>query len=174
MAGPRMALWQTSGRPRDVGANLDALATVVGRAAAAGARPLVCPEMFLTGYAIGADVARLAEAADGPAARRVVEIAAAHGVGVVYGVVPTRAFENQLYVAYVNRHGPEGEFDFVGQSRLAGPDGVVRARAGHGEESLIADVDLESPRASRAANPYSRDRRPELYAALTSSSRVVG
>lgn len=40
---------------------------------------------------------------------------------VAESVVPVRAFENQMYVAYVNRVGPEGEFEFVGLSTLAKP-----------------------------------------------------
>ncbi|CAM5504952.1 Aliphatic amidase [Streptomyces glaucescens] len=39
-------------------------------------------------------------------------------------LVPVRAFENQMYVAYVNRVGAEDEFEFVGLSTLAGPDGA--------------------------------------------------
>ncbi len=41
--------------------------------------------MFLTGYAIGDGIARLAEPADGDSADAVAEIATRHGVAVVYG-----------------------------------------------------------------------------------------
>ncbi|MFG3111609.1 carbon-nitrogen hydrolase family protein [Streptomyces tendae] len=85
---------------------------------------------------------------------------------VAESVVPVRAFENQLYVAYVNRVGHEGEFEFVGLSTLAGPDGIARARAGHAEELVLGDVDPAFLAASREANPYLRDRRPGLYGAL--------
>jgi 5-aminopentanamidase len=266
MSPLRTALLQSSGRPGDVATNLRILDEAAGRAAEVGAGLLVCPEMYLTGYAIGADVRRLAEPADGPSAEAVAAIAARHGLAVLYGypergerddqvfnsaqalgadgtsllnyrkthlfgcfeqehftpgdvpvvqadlgglrigalicydvefpenvrahalagtelllvptaqmhpfqfvaesLVPVRAFENQMYVAYVNRTGPEGEFEFVGLSTLAGPDGVARARAGHGEDLVVADVDPEFLAASRAANPYLRDRRPGLYASL--------
>jgi 5-aminopentanamidase len=258
----RIALLQSSGRLCEVEGNLGELADTAREAASAAARLLICPELFLTGYAIGEEVGRLAEPADGPSAQRIASIAAEHGVAIVYGypergehgtiynaaqligadgnrlanyrkthlfgeferahftagdeplaaadldgvrvgmmicydvefpeavrthalagtdllavptaqmrpfefvadtVVPARAFESQLYVAYVNRHGPEGEFDFVGRSCLAGPDGAVRARAGYGRELLIGEVDAALLRSSRAANPYLRDRRPELY-----------
>ncbi|MFF5717224.1 carbon-nitrogen hydrolase family protein [Streptomyces buecherae] len=86
---------------------------------------------------------------------------------VAESLVPVRAFENQLYIAYVNRCGPEGEFDFVGRSCLAGPDGIARARAGQGTELVTADVDAAFLAASREANPYLRDRRPALYTALS-------
>ncbi|MFF2326425.1 MULTISPECIES: carbon-nitrogen hydrolase family protein [unclassified Streptomyces] len=260
----RTALLQSSGRPGRADENLTVLDGAAGRAADAGARLLVCPELFLTGYAIGADVPLLAEPADGPSAGAVAEIAARHGLAVLYGyperagrrifnaaqligpdgtglanyrkthlfgcfeqewftpgeepvvqaeldgvrigimicydvefpenvrahalagtdlllvptaqmhpfqfvaesVVPVRAFENQMYVAYVNRTGPEGEFEFVGLSCLAGPDGAVRARAGRGEELVTGDVDPRLLTASRAANPYLHDRRPGLYGSL--------
>ncbi|MEU6441998.1 carbon-nitrogen hydrolase family protein [Streptomyces sp. NPDC047046] len=82
---------------------------------------------------------------------------------VARSLVPVRAFESQLYVAYVNRTGPEGGFDFVGLSCLAAPDGTTPARAGAGPELLLADVDPALLAASRAANPYLADRRTDLY-----------
>ncbi|MER6915897.1 carbon-nitrogen hydrolase family protein [Streptomyces sp. NPDC000594] len=82
---------------------------------------------------------------------------------VAESLIPVRAFESQLYIAYVNRTGAEGEFEFVGLSTLAGPDGVSRVRAGRGEELVTAEVDPAFLAASREANPYLRDRRPELY-----------
>ncbi|MEV4049195.1 putative amidohydrolase [Streptomyces sp. SAI-195] len=85
---------------------------------------------------------------------------------VAESVVPVRAFENQMYVAYVNRVGHEGEFEFVGLSVLAGPDGIARARAGRVEEVVLADVDPALLAASREANPYLEDRRPGLYGSL--------
>jgi predicted amidohydrolase len=260
----RTALLQSSGRPGSTVENLKVLDEAAGRAAVAGAGLVVAPEMFLTGYAIGDDIARLAEPADGDSADAIAEIATRHGVAVAYGyperageqvynsaqlisaegirlanyrkthlfgcferdhftpgeqpvvqaelgglrvglmicydvefpenvrahaladtdlllvptaqmhpfqfvaesVVPVRAFENQMYVAYVNRTGPEGEFEFVGLSTLAGPDGVARARAGRGEELVLADADPALLAASREANPYLKDRRPGLYGSL--------
>ncbi|WP_432073918.1 carbon-nitrogen hydrolase family protein [Streptomyces wuyuanensis] len=264
----RTALLQSSGTPGDIAKNLETLDSHAARAAAAGAGLLVAPEMYLTGYAIGDDVRRLAETADGACAGAVAAIAARHGIAVVYGypergtgdraervynatqligadgtrlanyrkthlfgcfekewftpgdetvvqaelgglrigllicydvefpenvrahalagtdllavptalmnpfqfvaekLLPVRAFESQMYVAYANRTGPEGEFDFAGLSCLAGPDGIVRARAGHGEDLVIGDADPGLLAASRADNPYLRDRRPGLYGPL--------
>ncbi len=85
---------------------------------------------------------------------------------VAEAVVPVRAFENQMYIAYVNRVGQEGAFEFVGLSTLAAPDGVARARGGRGEELVVADVDPVVLAASREDNPYLRDRRPGLYRSL--------
>ncbi|WP_405874922.1 carbon-nitrogen hydrolase family protein [Streptomyces sp. NBC_00005] len=260
----RTALLQSSGRPRSVAENLKVLDAAAGRAAAAGAALLAAPEMFLTGYAIGDDIARLAEPADGDSADAIADLASRHGLAIAYGyperdgeavlnsaqlisadgdrlanyrkthlfgcferdhftpgdqpviqaelggltvglmicydvefpenvrahalagtdllvvptaqmhpfqfvaesMIPVRAFENQMYVAYVNRVGQEGEFDFVGLSALAGPDGVARARAGRGEELVFADADPAFLAASREANPYLKDRRPGLYRSL--------
>jgi 5-aminopentanamidase len=260
----RIALLQSSGRPGSVVENLKVLDEAAGRAAAAGAGLLVAPEMFLTGYAIGDDIAHLAEAADGDSADAVADLAGRHGLAVAYGyperdgetvynsaqlisadgvrlanyrkthlfgcferdhftpgdqavvqaelggltvglmicydvefpenvrahalagtgllvvptaqmhpfqfvaesMIPVRAFENQMYVAYVNRVGREGEFEFVGLSTLAGPDGVARARAGREEELVFADADPAFVAASREANPYLKDRRPGLYGSL--------
>ncbi|MFD6533564.1 carbon-nitrogen hydrolase family protein [Streptomyces sp. NPDC060184] len=265
MPSLRTALFQSSGTPGDVTANLEALDAAAARAAADGAGLLVTSELYLTGYALGDAVPRLAEPSDGPGARAVAALAARHRIAVLYGyperagelvhnatqlvgpdgtplahyqkthlfgefehtfftpgeravvqaelgglrvgllvcydvefpenvrahalagtdlllvptaqmhpfqfvaesVVPVRAFENQMYIAYVNRTGPEGEFEFVGLSCLAGPDGAVRARAGRGEELVTGDVDPGLLTASRAANPYLADRRPELYGPLS-------
>ena len=78
-------------------------------------------------------------------------------------LVPARAYESQLYIAYANRQGTEGPFDFTGLSCLAAPDGVVRARAGAGADLVTGDADPALLRASRAELPYLRDRRPALY-----------
>jgi predicted amidohydrolase len=86
---------------------------------------------------------------------------------VAESLVPVRAFESQLYIAYANRTGHEGEFEFTGLSCLAGPDGTARARAGRGEELVIGDVDPVLLGASRENNPYLRDRRPGLYGSLS-------
>jgi len=260
----RTALLQSSGRPGSVAENLKVLDAAAGRAAAAGAALLAAPEMFLTGYAIGDDIDRLAEPADGDSADAIADTAARHGLAIAYGyperdgeevfnsaqlisaggdrlanyrkthlfggferdhftpgeqpvvqaqldgltvglmicydvefpenvrahalagtdlllvptanmhpfelvaesLVPVRAWENQMYVAYANRAGQEGEFEFFGLSALAGPDGVVRARAGRGEELVLADADPALLAASREANPYLEDRRPGLYGSL--------
>ncbi|MGW7793576.1 carbon-nitrogen hydrolase family protein, partial [Streptomyces tricolor] len=85
---------------------------------------------------------------------------------VAESMIPVRAFENQMYVAYVNRVGTEGEFEFVGLSVLAGPDGVARTRAGRAEQLVLADADPAFLAASRENNPYLADRRPGLYGSL--------
>jgi len=82
-------------------------------------------------------------------------------------VVPARAFENQVFVAYADRCGTEGPFDYCGLSCVAGPDGSDLARAGRGEELVYADLDLAALQRSRAVNTHLNDRRPELYGRLS-------
>ena len=262
----RVALVQGPAETPDPDAGLAAVAEAAARAAAAGARLLVTPEMSLTGYAIGADrVAALAEPVPGPLTDRVAAIAAEHGLaiavglpvrtpagvantvvvvdsdgsllagyakahlygdvdrdafvpgdvgvvqfrldGVVVGLlvcydvefpeavrahalagtellvvptglmdpyghvgtvlVPARAYESQVFVAYTNRTGAEGEFVYCGASCVIAPDGTELARAGRGEELLVADVDPAVLTASRRVNTHLADRRPELYSTET-------
>ncbi|MET8679893.1 carbon-nitrogen hydrolase family protein [Streptomyces sp. NPDC004647] len=85
---------------------------------------------------------------------------------VAQTVLPARAWESQLYIAYANRCGREGDFHFTGLSCLAAPDGTVRARAGVADDLVVADMDPDLLKASRAENSYLGDRRPELYTSL--------
>jgi predicted amidohydrolase len=258
----RISCFQGPERADTPEGNLSRLARLAGEARGGGAQLLVAPELFLTGYFLGAEaVGRLAEPLDGPslaAARRIAsteKIALAFGFperdgGEVYNaaiaigadgavlatyrkthlfgdvdrqqfsrgeaeprifeiggfkagllicydvefpetvrslalggaelaivptalmlpfdvvartVVPARAYENQLYVAYANRCGREASFDYCGLSCVVGPDGADLARAGRGEELIFADLDRDAIHASRQLNPYLGDRRPELY-----------
>ena len=266
----RVALLQGPATPGDVAGNLALLERTARTVAGQGARLLVCPEMYLTGYDIGADaVRRLAEPADGPSAAAVSRIARDTGVAIGYGwperdgtdvynaaslvdrdgsrlatyrkthlygdvdaaafrpgaggfatarlddvrvgllicydvefpetvrslalagadlvvvptalmvpydvvartLVPARAIENQVYLAYANRVGRERDLEYCGLSVVVGPDGAELARAGTGEEVVQADVDLSSLHAVRAGSSYLTDRRPELYADLVRAGR---
>ncbi len=80
-----LALWQCpyAGTPSQALVLLDATAA---QARDQGAGLLLCPEMSLTGYQIGAaGVAALAEPADGALAQAVATIALRHGIAIVYG-----------------------------------------------------------------------------------------
>ncbi len=81
-------------------------------------------------------------------------------------MIPTRAFENQVFVAYANRCGEENGLRYIGQSCVAAPDGSVLAAAGTDTALIVADIEPGRYGASRDANTYFRDRRPELYAPL--------
>jgi predicted amidohydrolase len=77
-------------------------------------------------------------------------------------LVPARAVENQVFLAYANRCGREGDLRYCGLSCVVGPDGADLVRAGGGEELVFADLDFDSLRAARALSPYLRDRRPSF------------
>ncbi len=78
-------------------------------------------------------------------------------------IVPARAFENQVYLAYANYCGSEGQIHYCGLSCLAAPDGTDAARADRSESVIIGELDRELMAASRRINTYLDDRRPELY-----------
>ncbi|WP_027133958.1 carbon-nitrogen hydrolase family protein [Geminicoccus roseus] len=81
-------------------------------------------------------------------------------------IVPARAIENQVFIAYANHCGREGELDYCGLSCVVGPEGQDLARAGRGEEVVGAEIDLAILDRSRPLYTYLADRRPELYAPL--------
>jgi predicted amidohydrolase len=268
----RISIYQGPAEAGTVARNLDLLKARASEAASVGARLLICPEMFLTGYNIGpATAARLAEASDGRSLARAARIAQDFGIALLFGypergsdgaiyntvslidrfgatlasyrkchlfgeldramfcagsgpseavelegvrigllicydvefpetvrllslqgvdlvavptalmepfevvartLVPARAVENQIYLAYANRCGREADLRYCGSSCVVGPEGAWLARAGRGEELIVADLDLERLRASRAHNTYLGDRRPELYAPLADAARV--
>jgi predicted amidohydrolase len=264
--GMRIAIYQGPAEAGSVARNLALLETRAGEAAGRGARLMICPEMFLSGYNIGPEQAsRLAEPAEGPTLTRVAALAKGYGIALLLGyperggdgaiynavrligrdgrglanyrkchlfgdldramfragdgpsavieldgirvgllicydvefpesvrllalagadlvavptalmdpfevvvrtLVPARAVENQVFLAYANRCGREGDLRYCGLSCVVGPDGTDLVRAGRGEELVFADLDLDRLRAARTLNPYLRDRRPELYAPL--------
>lgn len=81
-------------------------------------------------------------------------------------VVPSRAMENQVFIAYSDLCGTEGKLSYEGRSVVVAPDGEGLARAGHDETLLFASIDTAAYEACRKENPYLTDRRPELYGAL--------
>ena len=268
-AGLCIALWQTTGFPGDVPANLAALETCAAAAAGAGAQILLTPECWLGGYHIGDAVPRVAETRNGPSAARIADIARHHRVAIVYGyaerdaesgalynaaqmiapdgtapahyrkahlwgayerqyyqagnvfgppvsfggfrvgllicydieypeavralalqgadlllvptalscefacvpdyVVPARAVENQIFVAYCNHAGEENGLRFLGGSCLVGVDGRAVARAGEGEALIIGEISQTTRRAALEVYSYVTDRRPELYGRLLSA-----
>ncbi len=263
----RLALFQGPEASGDVAANLAAVDGAAAEASHAGADLLVCPEMAVSGYNIGALARERAEPSDGPISVHVADTARRHNLAIAYGypeaadggvynatqvvgsdggvlgryrkchlygdldrdlfvpgeegvvqfdlaglrvglltcydvefpeavrahalagadllvvptglmspfeivtrtLVPARAYESQLFVAYANRAGVEGDLEYCGLSCVVGPDGVDLVRAGAGEELLVADVDRSALEASRAVNTHLADRRPELYPGVVSS-----
>jgi 5-aminopentanamidase len=252
-----LALLQCAPAPMDVAVNLQRLEHAAAQAAASGAQLLVCPEMFVSGYAIGkAAVQQLAQPADGAWSQSIATVAQHHGLAIVYGyperyasgavfnaaqcidaqgqrclnyrktylfgdldrqqfaagassaatfmlqgwnlgllicydvefpeatrrlalagadlivvptanmpeydfvaqsLVPVRAYENQLYVAYANYVGAEGPVQYGGLSLLAAPDGQAVLQAGREATLLIASLDDARLTRARAAAHHVRD-----------------
>jgi len=86
-------------------------------------------------------------------------------------VVAARAYENEVYVAYVNRCGVEGHLEYCGLSCVIGPDGDEIIRAAADEALLFADIDRAAIAKARRENPVLTDRRPELY---SRSVQIIG
>lgn len=105
----RLALWQTAHPAAgDTAAALQRLAQAARDAAAQGARWLVTPEMALTGYLIDpAQLAALAEPADGPLAQAVATLARQYGLGIVAGWPERHPHGGRPYNA-VQAIGPDG------------------------------------------------------------------
>ena len=78
-------------------------------------------------------------------------------------LVPTRAFENQVFLAYANYVGSEGEIEYCGLSSIVAPDGQVLTKAKHSEELLVAELDPQRIALAREGYSYVHLRRPVLY-----------
>ena len=259
----RIALLQAASRAGDVAWNLAQVRRAARSAAVAGARLLVTPEAFTSGYNIGARrIAELAEPIDGPCAGELARIARDHGLAILAGlperdgrgvydtsllvdargetvasyrkthllgdidldafrpgghlviaqvegvriglllcwdvefpepvrqlaqagahlvavptslmagaehvadvVVPSRAAENRVYIAYVNRVGRERDLGYVGRTCLAAPDGTRVAAGARERGLLLADVDPGRVGAPAAGIPAREAPRPRLVAA---------
>jgi predicted amidohydrolase len=74
-------------------------------------------------------------------------------------LVPARALENGVYIAYANHTGP----GFTGFSSIASPYGTFLGLAGGAEELLVAEVDRSEVDRARGLNTYLTCMRPALY-----------
>ncbi len=255
-----LALWQCPYAPDPTEA-LARLDTTAAQARAQGAELLLCPEMSLTGYQIGAPaVAALAEPADGALAQAVATLAQRHGIAIVYGypeqnaqgkpynavqfigadgerlanyrkthlfgdidraqfspgpqasvvfewngwrlgllicydiefpepardlalqgvdailvptanmidfdevqrvLLPARALENRMFVAYANACGQEGDTTYGGLSTACAPMGEVLRQAGRDEQLMLCKLTRSTLLAARASSPLP-DRRSDL------------
>lgn len=265
---------QTHVQFSDVTQNLSVMADIVSEEVEAGARLVIFPECFTTGYCFDSKAAARQHAEDltGPTVKSVTELARQHNCGIIFGMleeaegqlfnvalligpdgiigsyrkvhlpylgvdrftthgdrpfevfefeglrigllicydggfpeasrelalagadlialptnwprgaeymsafsVNSRAMENGIYFAAVNRIGKENGFGFIGQSRIAGPYGETLAHADHANEEILR-VEIDPERASQkeivrvpGKHIIDRfaDRRPELYTRIT-------
>ena len=80
-----------------------------------------------------------------------------------------RAMENGVYLACANQVGRDEVYRYFGESAVVDPDGNVLARAGSGEELLVAEIDPASVPPADPNLRYLAHRRPELYAPLAAA-----
>jgi predicted amidohydrolase len=88
--------------------------------------------------------------------------------------IATRALENAIYYAAVNRVGTERGFRFIGGSRICDPTGKTLAVGSTDrEEILFADIDPQKARRKTIVRVPGKhlidriaDRRPEFYGPL--------
>lgn len=73
-------------------------------------------------------------------------------------MIPTRAYENGVYLAYANSAGIAGDMRFLGRSVIAAPNGQEAARAGAGPDIIYATVHKSSVQKAQARLPYLTDR----------------
>jgi predicted amidohydrolase len=93
---------------------------------------------------------------------------------VAENAINTRAMENAVYYAAVNRVGTERGITFIGRSRICGPAGETLAVGGETDEQILyAEIDPARARNKRVVRIPGRhaidrlaDRRPEMYGAL--------
>ncbi|MBU1316959.1 MAG: carbon-nitrogen hydrolase family protein [Alphaproteobacteria bacterium] len=82
------------------------------------------------------------------------------GAFIAEHMIRVRAFENQVFVAYINHCGTDESFAYAGMSRIAAPDGGLLAEAPAESEALIvAEIDPVAFQTSRSENTYLADLR---------------
>ena len=149
-----VAVVQAGSIPFDTEACVDKAVRLIGEAAAGGAKVIVFPEAFITGYPKGLGYGLVVGARDaagreefrlyldaaidvpGPQTQRLGEAAAAQGCHVVIGVI-----ERELGTCYctVLFFGPTGEL--LGKHRKLMPTALERMIWGFGDGSTLTVVD---------------------------------
>jgi predicted amidohydrolase len=82
------------------------------------------------------------------------------GTFIADHMIQTRAFENQVFVAYINHCGADERFTFAGSSRIAAPDGSLLAHAlPHDETLMVTIINPADFKVSRSENTYLTDMR---------------
>lgn len=78
---------------------------------------------------------------------------------VPYKIIPTRAFENGVYIVYANHCGHENKSEYLGASCIVDPMGRDLSRAGESEQTLIARLDMSHVDIARSRLPYLKDNK---------------
>ena len=87
-------------------------------------------------------------------------------------LLPARALENTVFVAYVNLAGNQEDLIYWAGSQVYDPLGNLIIKAQYFTESIITcDINLKELEPARARRPVLRDIRPEIYQDLYQFSR---
>jgi len=87
-------------------------------------------------------------------------------------VLPARATEDTVFVAYSNLVGTQENLVFWGGGQIYGPKGNLIARANYLKEgTVMADVDFGDIEGARASRPTLRDTKADLFSDLYRISR---
>lgn len=79
-------------------------------------------------------------------------------------LIRTRAFENNVYVAYCNRVGDEGGMHFLGRSLLASPMGEVVAQLSDAPGELHGlECCRDKIKEAEVAHPFIADLRQSIF-----------
>jgi predicted amidohydrolase len=102
----KLAVYQGAGDFLDKTANLTRMDRLAAAAVQQGAGLLMLPEIYLSGYNLGDDCARMAEPVDGASAQEAARIAKRHGIALLYGYAERDgdAIYNSILLI-----GPDGE-----------------------------------------------------------------
>jgi len=71
----------------------------------------------------------------------------------------TRAFENGIYVIYANSAGNLNGINFMGESKIIGPDGLDVVNAGTTEKVIAGEINTDEISSMRNKLPYLDDSR---------------
>jgi 5-aminopentanamidase len=87
-------------------------------------------------------------------------------------LLPARALENTVFLAYVNLAGNQEDLIYWGGSQVYDPLGNLLIKAPYFKESIITcDINFKNLGPARARRPVLRDIRPEIYQDLYNLSR---
>jgi len=85
-----------------------------------------------------------------------------------------RALDNQVFWVASNQSGTFGSLNYVGNAKVVDPGGNILATTLLGSGMAVADIDIEGTfRAMRGGMFHLRDRRPDVYGALTDAEHTA-
>jgi len=158
MAILRTAIFQPEARDATPAARIERLAALLAEAGRDPFDLVLCPELFLSGYDIGARLGELAEPAGGPSLKHAARIAARHGTALAPGYPQRDAQALYNAVAVIGRSG-ERLLDYRKRALAPGFEGGTFAPGdapgvfdlmGHRMAVLVC-FDVELPELAREA-----------------------